>query len=112
MGEAKTRLRQAHDRVSQADYQVGFFYYRSRWYPGAIDRFKSVLKQDPEFSGRDAVYFYLGESLVKVKMNAEALPYFERLTTEFERSEYLEQARKLIASLKADAQTKTGGPTP
>jgi outer membrane protein assembly factor BamD len=112
MGEVKTRLRQAHDRVSQADYQVGFFYYRSRWYPGAIDRFKSVLKQDPEFSGRDAVYFYLGESLVKVKMNAEALPYFERLVTEFERSEYLEQARKLIASLKADAQTKTGGPTP
>jgi outer membrane protein assembly factor BamD len=111
-GEVNTRLRQARDRQSQADYQVGFFYYRARWYAGAIDRFKSVLKQDPEYTGRDAVYFYLGESLVKVKLNAEALPYLERLVTEFERSEYLDQARKLITTLKADAQAKTGGPRP
>ena len=71
-----------------------------------------MLKQDPEFTGRDAVYFYLGESLIKVKLNAEALPYFERLVTEFERSQYLDEARKLIATLKADAQAKTGGPIP
>ena len=63
-------------------------------------------------SFRDAVYFFLGESLIKVKLNAEALPYFERLVTEFERSQYLDRARKLIATLKADAQVKTGGPTP
>lgn len=112
VGEVKTRLRQARDRQSQADYQVGFFYYRARWYAGAIDRFKSVLKLDPEYTGRDAVYFYLSDSLVKVKLNAEALPYLERLVTEFERSEYLDQARKLIATLKADAQAKTGGPRP
>jgi outer membrane protein assembly factor BamD len=112
MGEVKSRLRQTRDRLSEADYQVGFFYYRARWYPGAIDRFKTVLKADPEFTGRDAVYFFLGESLVKVKLNAEALPYFERLVAEFERSQYLQEARKLIASLKADAQVKTGGPTP
>jgi len=112
MGEVKSRLRQARDRLSDADYQVGFFYYRARWYPGAIDRFKTVLKADPEFTGRDAVYFFLGESLIKVKLNAEALPYFERLVTEFERSQYLDQARKLIATLKADAQVKTGGPIP
>ena len=30
-----------------------------------IDRFKALLKQDPSYTGRDAVYFYLGESLIK-----------------------------------------------
>ena len=34
---------------------------RSQWYPGAVDRFKALLEQDPEFTNRDAVYFYLGE---------------------------------------------------
>ena len=34
-------------------------------YPGAIDRFKSVLKEDPEFTNRDSVYFYLADALVK-----------------------------------------------
>ena len=101
MPEAKARLRDARDRLSEADYEVGFFYYRQRWYPGAVDRFKSLLKQDPEFTNRDAVYFYLAESLVKTKQKAEALPYYQKLIEEFRQSEYLTDANKRIAELKA-----------
>ena len=55
---------------------VGYFYFRQRWYPGAIDRFKTLLKEDSRYSGRDAVYFYLAEALVKMKQEAEAFPVF------------------------------------
>lgn len=106
MAEVKTKLREARDRLDQSDYLVGFFYYRQRWYPGAIDRFKAVLKQDPGYSGRDAVYYYLGESLVKAKKEAEALPYYEKLVQEFEQSEYLQEAQKRIAELKAQVQNR------
>ena len=101
MNEAKGKLREAHDRLSQSDYLVGFFYYRQRWYPGAIDRFSAVLKQDPEYTGRDAVYFHLAESYLKIKREAEALPYYERLVEEFQQSEHIEDARKRIAEVKA-----------
>jgi outer membrane protein assembly factor BamD len=101
MPEARAKLREAQDRLSEASYLVGYFYFRQRWYPGAIDRLKSVLKEDPEYSRRDAVYFYLGESLIKSKREAEALPYFEKLTAEFEQSEYLEDTHKRIAEIKA-----------
>ena len=101
MAEAKAKQRETRDRLSEADYQVGYFYYRQRWYPGAIDRFKEVLKDDPGFTGRDSVYFYLAESLVKVKKEAEALPYLEKLVQEFEKSEHLVLAQKLITDLKA-----------
>ncbi len=101
MSEAKGRQRETRDRLSEADYQVGYFYYRQRWYPGAIDRFKQVLKDDPGFTGRDSVYFFLAESLVKVKKEAEALPYLEKLVQEFEKSEHLVLAQKLITDLKA-----------
>jgi outer membrane protein assembly factor BamD len=101
MAEAKAKQRETRDRLSEADYQVGYFYYRQRWYPGAIDRFKQVLKDDPGFTGRDSVYFYLAESLVKVKKEAEALPYLEKLVEEFEKSEHLVVAQKLITDLKA-----------
>jgi outer membrane protein assembly factor BamD len=100
MSEVRARLREAKDRLGQADYEVGLFYFRSRWYPGAIDRFKALLARDPEYSYRDAVYFYLAESLVKMNQSAEALPYFERLVKEFERSEFLDDARRRIAELK------------
>jgi outer membrane assembly lipoprotein YfiO len=107
LAEGKARLRDARDRLSQADYEVGFFYYRNRWYPGAVDRFKSVLKQDPEFTNRDAVYFYLAESIVKgnPKQKAEALPYYEKLIEEFRQSNYLPEAQKRIAELKPEIKS-------
>ena len=109
MPDAQAKLREARDRLDQADYLVGFFYYRQRWYAGAIDRFRSVLKQDPEYTGRDAVYFYLAESYVKVDRKAEALPYYERLLEEFQQSEYLKEAQKRVTELRAQALKTSGG---
>jgi outer membrane protein assembly factor BamD len=101
MGEVRTRLREAKDRLDTADYQVAVFYYRNRWYPGAAERLKAILTRDPEYTGRDAVYYYLGEALIRMQRQAEALPYYERLVKEFERSEYLGDAQKRIAELKS-----------
>ena len=100
MPEVQTRLREARDRLSESDYLVGYFYYRQRWYPGAVDRFRRLLEEDPGFSNRDAVYFYLGEALLKANRKAEALPYFEKVVVEFQQSEYLIDANKRIAELK------------
>jgi outer membrane protein assembly factor BamD len=98
--EVRTKEREAKDRLGQSEYRVGLFYYRVKWYPGAIDRFKALLARDPDFTHRDAVYFYLGESLVKTSKPAEALPYYERLVAEFDKSEFLEDAKHRIAELK------------
>jgi outer membrane protein assembly factor BamD len=98
--EVKAQWRQARDRLSEASYRVGLFYYRSRWYSGAIDRFREVLKEDPGYTYRDAVYYYLAESLARTDKRAEALPYFERLVSEFNQSEFLEDARKRLQELK------------
>jgi outer membrane protein assembly factor BamD len=104
MPEVQAKLREARDRLSEASYLVGYFYYKQqKWYPGAIDRFKSVLKDDPEFTGRDAVYYCLADSLTKVRREAEALPYLEKLVAEFEKSEYLVLAQKKIVELKSAA---------
>jgi outer membrane protein assembly factor BamD len=106
--EAAGRLREAKDRLADSEYRVGFFYYRSKWYPGAVDRFKAVIERDPQYSNRDALYFHLADSLIKLKRPAEALPYFDRLVAEFERSEYLAEAQKRVAELKGTVVNKTG----
>jgi outer membrane protein assembly factor BamD len=102
MPDVKTKLREARDRLSESEYSVGFFYFRTRWYPGAIDRFRSILKNDPEYTGRDAVYFHLAEALLRTDKKAEALPYYERVLQEFERSEYLGEAKKRVAEIQAE----------
>ena len=103
MPEARKMEREARDRLSEANYRVGHFYYRIQWWTGAIDRFRDVLATDPAYSNRDAVYYHLAESLLRSgpDKKAEALPYYERLVKEFEKSEYLPAAQKRIAELKS-----------
>ena len=99
VGEARARWREARDRLSQYFYEVGYFYYRMSWFPGAISRFEQVLDEDPEFTGRDAVYFHLAESLTRTDNSGEAIPYLERLLAEFGTSEYLTDAERRLQEL-------------
>ena len=98
--EVRTKWREARDRLSEASFRVGLHYYRIRWYPGAIPRFRDVLRIDPEFSGRDRVYFYLADSLARADNKAEAIPYFERLLAEFPQSERIPDTKKRLEELK------------
>jgi len=98
--EVETFRRQTRDRLSEHEFRVGLGYLRQRWLPGAIARFKSLLEADPQYTGRDAVYYYLGEALNKASVPAEALAYYARVQAEFEKSDYLEKANKRIAELK------------
>ena len=105
--EAQAHLRKARDRLSDSEYGIAYFYVRTQKFPpAAIDRFTTLLKEDPEYSRRDAVYFYLAQSLMKMNRTAEALPLLDRLLAEFEQSEYLEEAKKLAATLRAADTTK------
>lgn len=101
--EVRMSWRIARDRLSQAEFRVGLHYFRIRWYVGAIPRLRGILKDDPQFSGRDAVYYYLAESLTRADKTkkAEAIPYFERVIEEFPMSDHAEEARKRLEELKA-----------
>jgi hypothetical protein len=69
--------------------------------PGAIDRLNAILKNDPEYTRRDAVYYQLAQALLLLDQPAAALPYLERIVNEFEQSEYLEEAKEQIPQLQA-----------
>lgn len=98
--EVKQNWRIARDRLSESIFRVGLHYFRSRWYPGAIDRLREVLRDDPGFSNRDGVYFYLAESLARTDKKAEAIPYLQRLLDEFVESEHREDALARLEELK------------
>lgn len=100
MPEARKLMREAQDRLSESSYRIGMTYFRMKWWRGAIDRFREVLKNDPQYTGRDAVYYHLAEALRHNGQKEEALPYYDRLLKEFEQSEHLENARKRVTELK------------
>ena len=100
--QVKQRLREAKDRLAEWNLGVANFYLSIRNYPGAENRYRELLKEDPEFTRKDSLYFHLAELLEKTRRQAEALPYYERLLKEFEKSEYLEEAARRIERLKLE----------
>lgn len=101
--EARTKQREARDRLGRSEYLVGLTYYRLKWYPGVVARLQALLKADPQFTDRDAAYYYLAESLAQLNRAAEAVPLLEKIPQEFEKSEYLEKAKKRLDELKTAA---------
>ena len=99
--EVEQRLRESRNRLSEHNFTVGHFYYRFKTYAGAISRFRQILDDDPNYTARDEVYYYLAESFAAVRNEAEALPYFARILEEFDTSEFAEPAKLRIAELEA-----------
>ena len=102
--DARAKLRESRDRLSEASFIVGRFYYRIRNYLGAMDRFREILDDDPGYTRRDVVYYYLADSLAINGFDNEALPMFERLISEFPDSEYVSEATQQITSLKTELE--------
>src|ERR1700733_3278710 len=90
----ETLKRQAQDRLSAHEYVVGYFEYRVRAYGGAVRRFEYLLKQDPTYPRRDDVYFYLAETYLKQNLKAAAVPYYNKLLTEFPSSKHIPDVKK------------------
>lgn len=112
MEEVLAREREAKDRMSESVYKVGLYYHRARWFPGAIARFREVLDTDPQFTGRDAVYFHLAEALVTAGREAEALPLLDKLAAEFIESEHLGRGAALATKVKETLANRTPEATP
>jgi outer membrane protein assembly factor BamD len=107
--EAQKALREAKDRLGRHELGVGIQYFRSRWYPGAVERLKTLIEKDPQFTNRDAALFYLASSFDRGGNPAQALPYYDRLIKEFEQSEFLERAQRRATEIKDSMDKKTGG---
>ena len=101
MPEVKAKLREAHDRLSEADYQVGVFLLPAAVVSGR-DRSLQVGAQ-----GRSGVHRPRQRVLLPGRIAGEGearsrgAAATRRLVEEFEQSEHLVLAQKRIAELKA-----------
>jgi outer membrane protein assembly factor BamD len=101
--EIDALYRTARDRLSDHEFGIGMTYFKGKYYRGALPRWLQLLKDDPGYSHRDQVYYFVGEALRRSIQPKEAIPYYERLMAEFPRSKYVPSARKYLDLLKKSA---------
>ncbi len=99
--EAEARRQEALDRLATHEYLVARFYIKRGSWNAAVHRLNYLIDTYPNYSDRAAVFYDLGRALSKLGRKGEARLYFERVLTEFPKSEYADRARRLLAETNA-----------
>lgn len=99
--EADKRLQEVVDRLAQHEHIVARFYIKRKSYTAAVQRLNSMVEQYPNYRDRAGVFYDLGRALSGLGRNAEARLYYERVISEFPKSDYAAQAKQRLTSLKA-----------
>jgi outer membrane protein assembly factor BamD len=93
---AAEKIQEASDVLADHEYRVGKFYFDRKAYLGAIDRFLTILDLYPRYPDKDRLYYYLGNSLLRVERNEEGEIYLLKLLETYPRSEYAKKARAVL----------------
>jgi outer membrane protein assembly factor BamD len=116
--KARDRVRECRQTLARSEFQVGYFYQRTRkaW-RAAIGRYERVLREYPDYEHLDEVIFRLGQALAASARFAEARPMLHRLKEEYPDSEWVSEANELLAEMPempeaAPEAAEQAGPTP
>ncbi|MEW6457283.1 MAG: outer membrane protein assembly factor BamD [Acidobacteriota bacterium] len=94
--QAKEKLKICKNRYTEHIFLIGRFYYKTRAYEAAINRFKEALSYYSDFKKLDMLYYYLGDSFLKVGKKEEAFPYFSKIISDYPESKFAKKARKKL----------------
>ncbi len=98
-GEAEDHMRRAYDSLAWHEHDVARFYLRRQDFAATLPRLELVLRDYPDYSRRSQVYLDYAVALAGVARVPEARLYFERVVTEYPKSDQAKEAKKRLEKL-------------
>ncbi|HKO56654.1 MAG TPA: outer membrane protein assembly factor BamD [Thermoanaerobaculia bacterium] len=99
--EAEARLQDANDRLAKHEHIVAKYYMKRHSFDSAVRRLNFLVDTYPNYRDKDAVFYDLGEALDQLGRKGEARLYFERVVSEYPKSDFAGRARKRLDQIKA-----------
>ncbi len=99
--EAEARRQDALDRLAKHEHLVARFYIRRGSNTAAVQRLNFLIDTYANYSDRAGAFFDLGTALSRLGRDGEARLYYERVVSEYPKSDYAEPARRRLGELKA-----------
>lgn len=98
--QARERIQECRQTLAKSDFQVGYFYARTRkaW-RAAIGRYEKILRDYPDYTALDEVLFRLGQAQSAAGRFNEARPTLHRLKVEYPDSKWISDADKILTEL-------------
>ncbi len=75
--------------ADDAQYLIGWIYFRNGRYSKAIEQYRALLKKYPETELRPVVYSSLGDAYYNLRNYTQAVFYYKRLLDNFPKTEYV-----------------------
>lgn len=95
----KGRLREVQEVLAQGDYEVAQLYFQRHANLAARSRFMEIVDQYPNYSRADSACWYLAETLGRLRKPKDAIPYYDRIVTDYPLSALVPEAKRELASL-------------
>jgi outer membrane protein assembly factor BamD len=110
---ARSRIRECRQSLAQSEFMAGYFYQRTRQaWRAAILRYEVILADYPDYDRTEEVLFRLAECLGAAGRAPEALPYLNRLITDYPQSAFTQPAQRLMELLQKAPVTPPPAPAP
>jgi outer membrane protein assembly factor BamD len=99
--EAEARRQDALDRLARHEHLVARYYMKRGSHLSAVQRLNYLIDTYTNYNDRAGAFYDLGNALSHLGRDGEARLYFERVLTEFPKSDYAEPAKRRLSELKA-----------
>jgi outer membrane protein assembly factor BamD len=99
--EAEARRQEALDRLARHEHLVARYYMKRGSHISAVQRLNYLIDTYANYNDRAGAFYDLGNALSRLGRHGEARLYFERVLTEFPKSDYAEPAKRRLGELKA-----------
>jgi outer membrane protein assembly factor BamD len=97
--EADKRLGEVLDRLAKHEHIVARYYIRRHGYHAAEQRLNFLIQSYPNYADRAGAFYDLGQALDGLGRKAEARLYFERVVTEYPKSDYADRAKRRLEQI-------------
>lgn len=94
--EAEAKRGEALDRLARHEHLVARFYIKRNSFNAALQRLNFLIDTYPQYNDRPGAFYDLGSALSAMGRKAEARLYFERIVSEFPKSDYADRARRRL----------------
>lgn len=99
--QADKHLAEALDRLAKHEHIVARYYMKRHSYPAAVQRLNYLIDTYPQYGDRAGAFYDLATSLESMGRKNEARLYYERVLSEFPKSDYAGRAKKRLDQTKA-----------
>lgn len=94
--EAKEKIKKCRNYLASHYSRIGVANYNLKAYKGAVERFKQVIDNYPEYKKNDKTFFFTGKTYFAMKEYDSALSFFQRVINSYPKSKYVKKSQKMI----------------